>query len=144
MATEREGGGITLVIFDSRIREMTLAGGLTFRWALRLAREVELVASTKLFPGHGYRSGVLRRSLGSSATPIFGPGVIGSARADAEHAYWYHEGAAAKDSATGMKFFGTGVYTRAKPYFSYHFRGYDGTPFLEEAKREVLGARGLL
>jgi hypothetical protein len=79
---------VTLRIFDSRIDQMVQPGGITNRWVRSLAREIELDAVARA----PFRTGQLKASIRSSATPVPGPGVVGSVSVSVHYAQWVVHG----------------------------------------------------
>lgn len=152
--------GITILVLNrARLETLGLPGGMVYRWATNLGREMALVAQNKLVPGHGYRTGELRRSISHSVTPA-GGSVAMNVRASAKHAVFYHEGTRPhhEEANPPKKFMhwvdlgfspGVGGFSIAELGASHFARavshpGYHGTPFLRDAQREVLAARGIL
>lgn len=145
ISSVRPGGGITVLVLDHRaIGMMYVPGGITYRFFNQVAREIQVAASAKLVPGHGYRTGELQRSLGHSVTPI-PSGLLAHVRATAAHAVYYHEGTADKGmgriypkNSRRLRFYSLG-----KLWVLRSVRGQRGHPFIDEAKSEVLRARGI-
>lgn len=156
----RRGGGdfgdrgITTVVIDrAAVDRFFQPGGDVYSWARNIAREVEVLAKASLVPGHGYRTGELQRSIGSSATPT-AHSVISSVRATAKHALVYHNGSVpheihpnSYDFEGQLHFFWLKKGRWFKRYFPdnreglqeyVRHPGFRGNPFLADAAEVIL------
>lgn len=152
--------GLTLLVLDRvAIERMFLPAGTVFRWAAVLGREVEEEAKAQLFPGHGYVTGDLERSVSHSTVPVL-QGVQVNVRATARHAVFYIKGTlphtieskriitvqsgkfAGQQQQGWMKFF---WFKAGQTVYAQHVDhpGFRGRNFLNIAKNLVLIRRGI-
>lgn len=144
--------GVTLLVLDrAAIARLFLPGGDVYRWGRNLGIEVAEVAKGLLYPGHGYRTGALQRSVDSSVVPV-GQGVQVNVRATASHAIYYIAGTRPHRieprtfirPETGkrawLRFEANGGVRFAK---AVNHPGTRGHNFLDEAKEAVLLRRGI-
>lgn len=146
--------GITVLVLDhAAFLRMNLPGGMTYRFVRNLGIEIEGVAKANLRPGHGYATGHLAESIGSSATPA-GEAVVGNVRASASYAKYVHDGTAPHHIRA--KFGGALKFTRysyntgkVKKFVFKYPRGVNHpghpapNPFLTDAMNSVLIERGI-
>lgn len=135
-----------LVLDHAAIERLFLPGQMVDRWWQPILDEIEFQAVVNIVENNkGWQTGVLAGSIRRSVTPAGRQRLVSHIRAEAPHAYLYHEGngpgpifAATKDFMRFPGPFGVGRWRARK------VQAFDGNPFLTDAMTEVLLFNGIL